>query len=151
MFCGCSPYCCVIAKNAKEFIKEVIGIEINPKGHKYGLENLKLNRLDNVGLFNDDVKKIIPKLSKLGKKFDRILMPLPKHAEDFLEDALAVSKKNTIIHFYNFLHENEFDKAEKMIKKACKKADKKCKILQFIKCGQQSPSVYRICVDFKVL
>jgi tRNA (guanine37-N1)-methyltransferase len=151
MFCGCAPYCCVIAKHCKEYVKDIIGIEINPEGHKYGLNNLKLNRLNNVGLFNGDVKKIIPRLSKLGKKFNRILMPLPKHAEDFLEDALIVSKKNTIIHFYNFLHEKEFNKAEEMIKNACKKASKKCKILKFVKCGQQSPGVYRICIDFKIL
>ena len=77
-------------------------------------------------------------------------MPLPKHAEDYLEDALKVSKKNTIIHFYNFLHEKEFDKAKEMIKKACTMAKKRFKIIRLVKCGQHSPHVYRICVDFKV-
>jgi len=151
MFSGCAPYCCVIANNAKDMVNKVIGIEINPEGHKYGLENIKLNKLINIGLINGDVKKIAPKLSKLGTKFDRILMPLPKHAEDFLEDALMLSKKGTDIHFYNFLHEKEFDNAKKTIKKACIKAKKKCKILNLIKCGQQSPGVYRICIDFKVM
>jgi len=35
MFSGCAPYCCVIAKNAKTKVNSVIGIEINPEGHKY--------------------------------------------------------------------------------------------------------------------
>ena len=90
-------------------------------------------------------------LVKLNKKYDRILMPLPKLAEDFLGEALAVSKKDTIIHFYNFLHEKEFEKAEQMIKKACVKAKKKYKILKFVKCGQHSPGTYRICLDFKIV
>ncbi len=151
MFSGCAPYCCVIAKNAAQKVNSIIGIEINPLGHKYGIENLRINNIKKVRLINDDVKKAVPLLFKEGLTFDRILMPLPKHAEDFLEDALAVSKKGTIIHLYNFLHEKEFDMAEKMIKEACVKAGKKYKMLEFVKCGQQSPDVYRICADFKVM
>lgn len=150
MFSGCAPYCCVIAKNAKEKINSIMGIEINPEGHKYGLENIKLNNINNVSLINGDVKKEIPLLARTGKLFDRILMPLPKHAEDFLPEALAVSKKGTIIHFYDFLHEDKFNEALEKIKKACNKAKKKCKILEIVKCGQHSPRTFRICVDFKV-
>ncbi len=87
---------------------------------------------------------------KPRKKFDRILMPLPKSAEDFLELALKSIKKQGIIHFYDFLNENEFYKAKEKIIKACKKAKKKCKILRIVKCGQHAPHVFRICVDFKV-
>jgi len=151
MFSGCAPYCCVLAKNAKEKINSIVGIEINPDGHKYALNNVKLNKLTNVGLINGDVKKIVPNLVKLNKTYDRILMPLPKLAEDFLGEALAMSKKNTIIHFYNFLHEKEFSKAKEMVKKACVKAKKKYKTIKFVKCGQHSPGTYRICLDFKVI
>ncbi|MFH1439643.1 MAG: hypothetical protein ABIG89_03690 [Candidatus Woesearchaeota archaeon] len=167
MFSGCAPYPCVIARNAKEHVDKIIGIEINPEGHRYGLENVKLNntneqknkkkdgnkicKKDIVELINGDVKKEIPKLAEKNMKFDRILMPLPKHAENFLEDALIVSKKGTMIHFYNFLHEKEFDNAKKMIKKACDKAKKKHRILRLVKCGQHSPHVFRICIDFEIL
>src|SRR3989338_4822729 len=154
MFSGCAPYCCVIAKNAAEKINSIIGIEINPEGHKYGIENIKLNKLDNgcnINLINGDVKKEIPKLAKMGKRFDRILMPLPKHAEDLLPEALAVSKKGTIIHFYDFLHEEKFNDALEKIKKVCDKAKKKCRILKIVKCGQHSPRTFRICVDFEVM
>ncbi len=57
--------------------------------------------------------------SLLGqKKFDRILMPLPKSAEDFLDTALLAAKKGTVIHFYDFLNDAEFDLAKKKIDKA---------------------------------
>ncbi len=87
---------------------------------------------------------------KPRKKFDRIIMPLPKSAGDFLDLALKSIKPNGIIHFYDFLKEDEFQKAKEKIKKACKRAKKKCKILDIVKCGQHAPHVFRICVDFKV-
>jgi len=87
---------------------------------------------------------------KLRKKFNRIIMPLPKSAGDFLDLALSSIKPNGVIHFYNFLKENEFDNAREKIRNACKKADKKCNILRIVKCGQHAPRVFRICVDFKV-
>lgn len=78
-------------------------------------------------------------------------MPLPKGGENFLDVALKTSKKGTIIHFYDFLHEGEFEKAREKIKNACKLTKKKYRIIKMIKCGQQSPGVYRICVDLKII
>ncbi|MBU0757394.1 MAG: class I SAM-dependent methyltransferase family protein [Nanoarchaeota archaeon] len=145
MFSGCAPYPCVLSKNTEA--NEIIGIEINPEGHEYGLENVGLNKLKNVRLHCGDVKKIVPKLEGT---FDRILMPLPRTAEDFLDTALSVAKKGTIIHFYNFQKQDEFHLAAKKAEKACKKAGFKCKILRTVKCGQHSPRFFRICVDFEV-
>ena len=151
MFSGCAPYPLVLSKNTKA--KNILGIEINPDGHKYGLENTKLNKVKNVELICGDVHKVIPELKKKNSKltFDRIIMPLPKTADEFLDNALAVSKKGTIIHFYDFLELGKFEEAHTKIEKACKKGKMKCKILETVKCGQHSPYVYRICVDFVII
>ena len=146
MFSGSGAYPLVIAKNTR--CKEVYGIEINPVAHKYALENIKKNKLENkIKLFLGDVRKIMP---KLNKRFDRILMPLPKGGENFLNLALKYIKNKGTVHFYDFLHEDEFYKAEEKVKEACKKSRKKCKILRTVKCGQYSPRFYRVCVDFLV-
>ena len=146
MFSGVAPFCLVIAKNAAP--KSVYGIEINPEAHKYALKNIIMNKFkEQIKLYNGDVRLVAP---TLNKKFDRIAMPLPKGGEDFLDVALGAVKKTGIIHFYDFLHIDEFNKAKEKVKQACKLAKKKCKILRLVKCGQQSPRVYRICVDFKV-
>ena len=146
MFSGCGIYPLVIAKNTK--CREAYGIEINPTAHKYAVENVEKNKLeDKVKVFLGDVNKVMPKLSK---KFDMILMPLPKGAESFLGLALKCIKKNGTIHFYDFLHEGEFEKAHDKIKKVCDKSKKKFKILNTVKCGQYSPGFYRVCVDFEV-
>lgn len=147
MFSGCGPYVCVIAKNTKA--KEVYGVEINPVAHKYAEQNLRMNKIANASLFLGDARKVVP---KLRKKFDRIAMPLPRSAEDFLDVALKAIKKGGTIHFYDF--ENERDMPQKSfekIRKACKKAKKKFKIIRWRKCGQYGPRKFRVVVDFRVL
>lgn len=145
MFSGCCVYPLVIAKNTKA--GEIYGIEINPIAHKYALENVKLNKINNIKLFLGDAKKVLPKIKQ---KFDRVIMPLPKGAENFLDLALSKTKGNGIVHFYSFAEENNYDNIKKIINNECKKKKKKCRILDIVKCGQFSPRVYRLCVDFKV-
>ncbi|MFH1316971.1 MAG: class I SAM-dependent methyltransferase family protein [Candidatus Woesearchaeota archaeon] len=150
MFSGIAPYPITISKNSKA--KHITAIELNKQAHKYAEQNVKLNKISNITLYQGDVKKIVPKLKKDRKsiKFDRILMPLPKGAEDFLVTALKASKKGTIIHFYDFEREDEFQKAKEKVKLACKKLKRNCRILRIVKCGQNAPRFFRICVDFKV-
>ncbi|MEM4397007.1 MAG: 50S ribosomal protein L11 methyltransferase [Candidatus Woesearchaeota archaeon] len=146
MFSGSGIYPIVISKNTNA--KLIYAIEKNPIAHKYAIENQKINKTKNIIFINGDVKKEIPKLKK-KIKFDRILMPLPKGAESFLDLAFSVSKKNTIIHFYDFEHENEINNAEEKIKKIAKKKIF-YKIKDIVKCGQYSPGKFRICVDFVI-
>jgi len=92
------------------------------------------------------------KIMSLHKTFDRILMPLPKSAEDFLDEAFLASKEGTIIHFYDFLSESDIPNAAiDKIQKAADKNNRKIEILSHNKCGQHAPRTFRICVDFKVL
>ncbi len=141
MFSGISPFSILAAKKAKE----VYAIELNPIAHKYALENIKLNKINNLKAYKGDVKVILPKLKK---KFNRIIMPLPTDSERYLSLALKYLKQKGIIHFYDFSKEEDFpDSSIKKIKKHCKKI----KILNKVKCGNYSPRVYRICIDFQPL
>lgn len=146
MFSGVAPYPLVIAKNTKA--KEIFGVEINPWAHRFALRNLELNKIKNVKLFLGDVTDVVPKLKK---RFDRVLMPLPKGGEDYLGVAIKTVRQRGIIHFYDFLKGDEIpDSAISKIKKECEKQNKKHKILKVTKCGQQAARVYRVCVDFRV-
>ena len=145
MFSGIAPYPIVISKNTNA--REIYGIEINPLAHKYATENIVLNKINNVKLSLGGVNDILPKIKK---KFDRILMPLPKGADAFLDLALSKIKKRGTIHFYDFFDKkNVHGLAIEKIKKACH--GKKFKVLRVVKCGQYSPGKYRICVDFRIL
>jgi len=145
MFSGYAPYVCVIAKNSPAH--HVDGVEINPDGHSYAEQNLIINKLKNASVFVGDAREVVP---KLGKKYDRILMPLPKSAADYLDIALDAAKKGAIIHFYDFQKEGEFDRSVEKIAIACKKAGKSCEVLDIVRCGQNAPRQHRICVDFRV-
>jgi tRNA (guanine37-N1)-methyltransferase len=145
MFSGIAPFACVIGRNSE--YEKIVCIEMNPAAHKYAQENIIKNKLKDTNAIIGDVRKIVP---KLNEKFDRIVMPLPRTAEEFLETALIASKKGTIIHLYGFLAEDEFEDYKKKIKKICKESDIKAKILRVVKCGQFSPRIFRICVDFEI-
>lgn len=136
MFSGIGVYPLVIAKQSKA--KEIYGIELNKIAHKYGLENIKLNKVDNITLIKGDVKKV-----KLNKKFDRIIMPLPKDAEDFLNVALKYIKRNGWIHLYTFAKKDDLEDI--------KSRYSKFKNVKLVKAGVYSPGVNKICIDFKVI
>jgi tRNA (guanine37-N1)-methyltransferase len=146
MFSGVAPYPVVIARNAEP--EMIYAVELNPVAHKFAEENVKLNKMQGkIKLYKGDVVDIVPRLKK---KFDRILMPMPKTALTFLETAFKAAKKGTIIHFYTFGREEEFKEIRDKIKEECKKYKKKCLILRTVKTGHYAPGVYRVCVDFKL-
>lgn len=142
MFSGVAVYPIVIAKH--KLVKEIYAVEINPIAHKYAQANVQLNKLNNIKLYSGDVKKVLPKIKK---KFDRIIMPLPKDAPLFLDLAVKKLKKGGIINLYYFFEENNL---KEQAKELLSKHLKKFKILNVVKCGAYSPYVYRTCIDFKL-
>jgi tRNA (guanine37-N1)-methyltransferase len=148
MFSGCAPYPVVLARHTKA--RSIIGIEINPTGHKYGLKNLTINNVSNAQLICGDVAEIVPSLAKQGIFFDRIIMPLPKSAGDYLKEALQVAKKDTIIHFYAFAKEEEFEDLKKDLVRKCASMGKECLPIATTPCGQHAPRVFRVCIDLSV-
>ena len=141
MFSGVGIYPFVIAKYGKA--KEIYGVEINPVACKYADENIIINKAKNIKLFCGDVAKVGP---KLNKKFDRIIMPLPKESTSFLDLAFKVLKRNGIIHLYCFSAEEGIQDIIELIKKKCN-----CEVISLVKCGQQSPRIWRYCIDFRFL
>ena len=147
MFSGAGPYVVEIAKNTPA--KSVFGIEANRSAHKYAIENVAINKVEGkVKLFCGSVEKIMP---QMRKKFDRIIMPLPKEAYKHLPLALKRIKKNGTIHYYDFLPVEEIKKTTReRIISASKKTRSKVRILRRVKCGQLAPRSYRVCTEFKV-
>lgn len=152
MFSGCGPYTCVLAKNTSASL--VVGVEINPVGHALAQRNIAANKIAGKAVtYNGDVREVV--VSRVVAEhglFDRVLMPLPKSAETFLDVALAAVnvEKGAMVHFYAFLHEDEKDQALEWISQACAAADVSHEVQAVVRCGQQAPHVYRWCVDFTV-
>ncbi|MBI2668903.1 class I SAM-dependent methyltransferase family protein [Candidatus Woesearchaeota archaeon] len=139
MFAGVGPYALVIGKNAQP--KVIYAVEINPRAHRYLVDNVALNHLNKkISVFLGDVRTVVPKLSG---KFDRIVMPLPRTGEQFLDLALKKSRKWARIHLYAFLAEEDIKKEARKIKEKYKNV----RVLRAVTCGQFSPRVRRVCFD----
>ena len=145
MFSGVAPFVCVIGKNAP--YRSLTGVELNPIAHAYAHENTVQNKIKEVTLVNQDVRVFC---KNTPKKFNRVIMPLPRSAEQFLDVALKVVQKKGIIHLYGFLAEEEFTDYKKEIISICQNLGYTINIKKLIKCGQFSPRIFRICVDFEV-
>jgi tRNA (guanine37-N1)-methyltransferase len=147
MFSGISPFPLVMAYNAKP--KDITAIELNPDAHEYALFNTQKNKCGKIITpINGDVTKEVP---KLGRKFDRIVMPLPKSAEEFLATALNASRKGTRLHLYQFGREDDIPAMKKVLRDLAVKAGHQIRILKTVKAGVYSPKVYRLCFDTTVL
>ena len=138
MFSGIGVYPLVISRNSKA--KEIYCVEMNPIASAYAVENVRLNKIDNVYLYKGGVVSVVP---KIRKRFDRIVMPYPKNAVKYLGLAKKKLKKGGTIHLYTFAHEDEFKDLKKEYKK-------KFKSVKLTKCGNYAPKVYRVCLDLKV-
>lgn len=150
MFSGCGPFAFVLAKNTDA--AHIDAVEKNPVGATYAAQNKIKNKVTHVNTFEGDVYDIVPELVSTSGKYDRIIMPLPHTGHEFLDVAFAAAKKGTVVHLYHFLDEKDIpDVLHKMVSDFCEKHKHKVEFLECVKCGQFSPTVYRVCLDFKVL
>ncbi len=114
-------------------------------------KNYLLEILEEVFYNNKDILNNKNEINEIIK-YDEIFMPLPKDAKMFLEEAFYMAKKNSIIHLYDFVKEEDFPQITiNKINKISKEKNRKIKILQSRKVGQYSPRKYRVCIDFKIL
>ncbi len=148
MFAGVGPYAIIIAKHAKP--SEVIGVEINPKAVEYFRENVKLNKVEDiVKVYEGDVREIVPKLEG---KFDRILMPSPHTAEEFVDVVAGKIKEGGYIHYYTFAGEEEEDEIlPNRVKELFMANGVEVEVEKVRSCGNFAPYVNRYVLDLKVL
>jgi len=146
LFSGIGPYPLMISKYS--MAKNIVAIEKNSIAHDYALLNLQLNKnLTNIEFIRGDVEDILPRFTA---QFDRVVMVLPKSAEDFLEAALAVIKPGGCLHFYDMQHVDSFEKSATKVRAVCE-LQKRCLLRAKITvCGHCAPRTYRICVDARL-
>ena len=147
MFAGVGPYAIVIAKLANP--AEVIGIELNPKAVEYFEKNIKLNKVDSkVKVYKGDVKEVLPKLEG---KFDRILMPSPYLAENFISTLRGKIRKGGYVHYYTLAGREEEDEIlPKKVKDLFKEHGIEVEVENIRACGNYAPYVNRYVLDLRI-
>jgi len=152
MFAGVGSYSIIIAKHSR--VERVHSIDINSIAVKYLRENVLLNKMvDKVIPIEGDAETIIER--KLKNVADRVLMPLPEKANEYVDSALsAIKSQGGWIHYYDFEHasklENPIEKVEMKVAKKLqqKKADFDLPYSRIVR--QTGPNWYQIAVDIQV-
>jgi tRNA (guanine37-N1)-methyltransferase len=148
MFSGIAPIAIAIAKKQPE-VEKIYCIEINSNADKYARENVRRNKLSHkIVLIHGNAEK---EARKLNLKFDRVVMPLPFGAKNFLDVAFDCLKNGGVIHFYSVGEEDDpFSKAIGEIESIAKRFGKKIKFLNMRKVMPFSPRKWKVCIDFMV-
>ena len=124
MFSGVGCYSIAIAKHSEP--NKIYSIDINPFAFKYLQENIRLNKAEEIVIpLQGDAKTVTE--NKFQKAVDRVLMPLPERAYNYLDSALlALKSEGGWIHYYDFVHSK---KKEDPLKKIETKVSEKMKVL----------------------
>ncbi|TAL48435.1 class I SAM-dependent methyltransferase family protein [archaeon] len=148
MFSGVAPYAIQIAKKQPK-VKKVIAIEINPIGHKYALENIRINKV------SDKVTPILGDVNDVCKpwfrKCSRVLMPLPTESHNFLEIAAKCARKGGIIHYYTVNRDAEDFTGLKATIRQILKGKRNYRIVKIRKVLPYAPRRWKVCVDMKMV
>jgi len=102
MFAGVGCFSIIIARTLDQ--TKIFSIDVNPVAIKFMNENIRINRVfGKVIPLLGDSKEII-KVHLRGKA-DRVLMPLPEKALEYLPYALcSLKKQGGWVHYYDFQH-----------------------------------------------
>ena len=142
MFSGVAPFPLMIEKYSKA--SSITGVEINKRAHDYGLINVRLNKAQNISLIHGDALQVA---GSSQARFDRIVMPLPAHAELFLKHAIQALAPSGALHFYDFRAKASFQESIDLIMTTAAELDRSVRCSEAVVCGHNSPNSYRICVD----
>ncbi|RLI75108.1 class I SAM-dependent methyltransferase family protein [Archaeoglobales archaeon] len=138
MFAGIGYFSIPIARYSKA---KVYAIEINPTSYHYLLENIRLNKVDNVIPILGDSMHVTPE-----NFADRVIMG-HLYCHEFLPIAIRALDGKGMIHYHESTPEAVFDRPIKRIKMAAEKEGKKVEILRFKKVKNYSPGVLHFVVD----
>ena len=143
MFAGIGYFTLPLAKK----VARVYAIELNPISFHYLLENIKLNKLNNVTAIQGDCAKVIPKLKI---KADRIVMGFLPSPFRYLKAAFSAAKKGTMLHYHCLLRRNH---EKSQILEIVKKINniRKVKLIRAVKVKSYSAALEHYVLDLKVL
>jgi tRNA (guanine37-N1)-methyltransferase len=152
MFAGVGCFSIFIAKTASQ--TRVYSIDVNPAAFQCMEENVRINEVEeSVFPILGDAKDIIN--SKLHGVADRVLMPLPEIALEYLPCALSTLKQTGgWIHYYDFQHApGKENPTEKTKLKVAEKLD--CLGVNYVFANSRvmrptGPNWYQTVVDIKV-
>ncbi|MBD3398454.1 methyltransferase domain-containing protein [Candidatus Micrarchaeota archaeon] len=146
LFAGVGPFALEIGKACPH--AKVVGVELNPEAIKYFEENIVLNKLGNVEAVLGDAQKAAE--GEFSGWADRIAMPLPMGAEEFLGAAFSAAKPGCIVHFYRMVdRKGGVEVLKERIRKAAEKAGREVEFIFEKEVRPYSAATMQIVIDFR--
>ncbi|WFO76222.1 class I SAM-dependent methyltransferase family protein [Desulfurococcaceae archaeon MEX13E-LK6-19] len=152
MFAGAGLFSIIIAKYSRP--ARVYSIDINPIAYKYMVENIKLNKVEDIVIpLLGDAAKVIDE--KLVDTSDRVLMPLPELAIDYLPYAIkALRGRKGFIHVYVHVKtlpgESYIEKAKDLVLKRLDEINVSGRVLFARKVRMVGPRKYQVVLDLLI-
>lgn len=152
MFAGVGCYSIAIAKHSVPM--KVYSVDVNPSAFQYLCENIRLNRVEAVVVpLQGDAKEVIQ--MELQNVADRVIMPLPELAYDYLDCAwLALKPSGGWIHYYSFEHtkkgEDPIRKAKKQVLEKLGRLDDGFRVAEGRVVRTVGPRWFQVVLDIRV-
>lgn len=151
MFGGVGTYSIIIAKKNPQCI--VYNIDSNIHAHVLCQENAKLNKVENrVFSIFGDAKDVIN--SNLSNTANRVLMPLPEKAHEFIDEAvLSLYNGTGIIHYFSHVAaKNKKDVIQEVEKdNELKFKNYLIDLFNITVVREVGPRIYQVVSDIKVI
>lgn len=153
MFAGVGTYSVVIAKKVKSC--KVYSIDSNPVANDLCVENARLNKVaDRVVPICGDAAEICS--SQLAGAADRVLMPLPERAKEFVAPAvLALKESGGTIHYFAHVRAEAGNKKQARELGAADAHDAFSKhghdVIETTVVREVGPRLYQVVADVKIL
>ncbi len=152
MFAGVGCFSILMVKLGRARI--VYSIDVNPSATQHLQKNARLNRVESqVVSIQGDAKDIIAK--HLSNIADRVVMPLPEKAYEYLDYAVAALKPDGgWIHYYDFEHASKDEDPVEKVKVKVSEKLRKLGIGFTVSFGRvvrsTGPNYYQVALDVQV-
>ena len=149
MFAGVGTYS-IIAAKANRTCK-VYSIDSNPVANDLCIQNVKLNKVaDRVFPICADATQAI--MAQLAGVADRVLMPLPERAKEFVSPAVAALKERGVIHYFTHVKADAKKGAKEVGTQDAANAfaGRDYEILETTVVREVGPRIYQIVADVEV-
>lgn len=150
MFAGVGTYSVIIAKKVRT--AKVYSIDSNYVANGLCIENATLNKVsDRVIPICGDAAVVISE--QLAGVADRVLMPLPERAREFIEPAVLALKPLGVVHYFAHVKADGKKGANEAGQVDASKAFAKYenKVLKVTTVREVGPRIYQIVVDVQVV
>ncbi len=152
-FAGVGCFSIIMVKFSE--VDKVYSVDINPAAVQYMQANVELNNVCNQVIpILGDAKEVTEK--RLKKTADRILMPLPGKAYEYLGQALiALKPSGGYIHYYAFQHasrtENPVEKTKERVSEKLQELKTEFDILRGRIMRTTGPNWYQTAIDIQII